>query len=95
MATDVLIREMTATLPEFRHGLSMAFPVGVSEHEHGFLVTDGETTLEIKLESLPPRIIALLQLPRLKVTLRFTRGDPAQKAALLARMDLAMQRGGG
>jgi hypothetical protein len=95
MADDVLIREMGATLQEFRHGLRLAFPAGITERDDGFQVTDGDATLDISLETLPPRVIALLQVPRLKVTLRFTGGSPGQQSALLARMDRAMQRGGG
>jgi hypothetical protein len=34
-------------------------------------------------------------MPRMKVSLRMTAGSAEQRVALLAHMDLAMQRGGG
>lgn len=51
--------------------------------------------MEITISVLPPRNIAALRLPRLQVTIRFTQGTANAQAALLARMDRAMQRGGG
>lgn len=88
-------REVSATLDEFRHGLRLAFPGGVSEQKDVIRVRHGLAAMEIVLETLPPRIIALLTLPRLKVTLRGTAGSATEQAAMLAHMDRAMQRGGG
>jgi hypothetical protein len=51
--------------------------------------------MEIAIAPLPPRVIALLRLPRLEVRIRFTAGTTEQQQAMLARMDRAMQRGGG
>jgi hypothetical protein len=51
--------------------------------------------MEIALTELTPRTIALLKLPRMKVSLRGTAGSAEQWTAMLARMDQAMHRGGG
>lgn len=90
-----LVREMGATVAEFRHGLALAFPGAVSELPDRLRVEHGGAMLEIRLEVLPPRVIAAIRLPRLYVRLDFLSGTRNQQAALLARMDLAMQRGGG
>lgn len=90
-----LERDVSASRSEYLHGLRLAFPAGVEETGQEILVTDGRATLEITLIEQAPRVIALLRLPRMKVVLRFTQGTPDQQAALLAYMDLAMQRGGG
>lgn len=91
-----LERDMAATPREFMHGLRLAFPAGIEEQAEGRVrVESGGACLDIAFTILAPRVIALLQLPRLHVALRFTAGTPAQQQALLARMDLAMQRGGG
>lgn len=94
---ETIEREVWATPAEFSHGLNLAFPGGVTECERdGILcVADGEAAMEIALEILSPRTIALLNLPRMKVSLRMTAGSPEQRIAMLKRMDRAMQRGGG
>lgn len=91
----LIVREVSATRSEFLHGLRLAFPHGVSEVGDTVRVAFGPAAMEITMTRLPPRVIALLTLPRLKVSLRGTAGNRAEFAALLARMDLAMQRGGG
>jgi hypothetical protein len=94
-APGVIEREVSATRSEFLHGLRLAFPGSVSEVGDTVRATFGPAAMEITLTQLPPRLIALLALPRLKVSLRGTAGSDAERAAMLARMDLAMQRGGG
>jgi hypothetical protein len=88
-------REVWATPDEFRHGLELAFPGQVTAHGDTLLVHDGQVAMEIALTELTPRTIALLNLPRMKVSLRGTAGSADQWAAMLERMDLAMHRGGG
>jgi len=90
-----LEREMSASRAEFVHGLRLAFPQGVEEAGALLKVGDGDAAMEIALSPLPDRVIALLRLPRLQVSIRFVAGTPAQQRAMLARMDRAMQRGGG
>lgn len=43
----------------------------------------------------PPRVIALLRMPRLLVAFRFQGLDAAARYAFMKRFDLYMQRGGG
>jgi hypothetical protein len=95
MGDEMLVRDMATTAREFRHGLDFAFPQGVTERDGAFHVAYAGAAMEITLAPLPPRVIALLRLPRLEVRIRFTAGTPEQRAALLARMDRALQRGGG
>lgn len=92
---DTIVREVWATPAEFRRGLMLAFPGRVVERD-GLLCADhGAAAMEIALEVLPPQTIALLELPRMKVGIRGTAGTPEQFRAMIAHMDLAMQRGGG
>jgi hypothetical protein len=92
---DAIEREVWATRAEFRHGLALAFPSGVSERDGIITVVADPAAIEIALTELPPRAIALLNMPRMKVRILMTAGTPEQRQAMLARMDLAMQRGGG
>lgn len=92
---DTIEREVWTTPEEFRHGLALAFPAAVGENAETLRVVTPQASMEIALEVMAPRRIALLVMPRLKVSIRLTEGTPEQKQALLARMDLAMQRGGG
>ena len=93
--TPVLVREVSATPAEYRHGVNLAFPGGVREAAGRLCIEDGGAVLEIGLEVLPPRVIAALQLPKLRATLTFTDGTAGQQASLLQRLDRATQRGGG
>lgn len=95
MTSETLVRDMATTEREFRSGLSFAFPEGVTEREGVFHVAHAGAVMEIRIAPLPPRVIALLRLPRLEVRIRFTAGTPEQQQAMLTRMDRAMQRGGG
>jgi hypothetical protein len=92
---DTIEREVWATPAEFRHGLALAFPGRVEERNGLLCADDGTAAMEIALEILVSRTIALLAMPRLKVTLRRTAGTPADFKAMVARMDMAMHRGGG
>lgn len=95
---NTLHREVSASIAEFRHGLQRAFPAefatAAAQGDPLRVDADG-ATMEIALSEAAPRTIALLSLPTLHVTIRFVAGSPAQQQALLARMDRAMQRGGG
>lgn len=90
-----LEREATATLAEFMHGLQLAFPGQIGQPGQPLQIGDATAGMRITLTPLPPRIIAALQLPRLRVTMVFTHGTEQQQAELLAKMDRALQRGGG
>ena len=95
MADEILVRDMATTESEFRQGLLFAFPEGVREEAGLFRAEYEGAAMEIRSAPLPPRVIALLRLPRLEVRIRFTAGTPEQQQAMLVRMDRAMQRGGG
>lgn len=95
MSDEILVRDMATTEREFRSGLSFAFPEGVTERDGAFHVTHADAAMEIRIAPLPPRVIALLKLPRLDIRIHFTAGSLEQQQAMLARMDRAMQRGGG
>ncbi len=92
---ETIEREVWATPEEFRHGLELAFPGRVSAHDGVLRVDGGKAAMEIALTVMAPRAIALLNLPRLKVSIRMTAGTLEQRAAMLTRMDVAMHRGGG
>ena len=95
MTYQQLRREMTATKSDFLRGLYFAFPQGVREAAGVFLVDDRGAQMEIRIVSLPPREIAALRLERIEVAIRFSAGTADLQRAMLARMDRAMQRGGG
>lgn len=86
---------MSASPAEFRHGLALAFAERVTGGPDLYAIAANGASMEIEVEVGPPRVIALLRLPTLRVRIRFTAGTPAQRTALLAHMDRAMQRGGG
>ena len=90
-----LEREVSATPAEFAHGLRNAFPEGLVGGPLEFRVDDGAAAMEIRLVPGPDRVIALLRLPTLKASIRFTSGNYDARERMLRRMDLAMQRGGG
>lgn len=54
-----------------------------------------EGALELEWAALPPRRIALLQMPRLAVRFRFEGVDEAARERFMRHFDLYMQRGGG
>lgn len=51
--------------------------------------------LHIGWEPRPPRVIALMRMPVLRVSFAFEGLDAAQRHAFMKRFDLYMQRGGG
>jgi hypothetical protein len=51
--------------------------------------------LELAWEPLPPRRIALITLPRLRVHYRFVGVAPERRLAFMRHFDLFLQRGGG
>lgn len=56
----------------------------------------GDTAqLTLKWAVLPPRRIALISMPRLRVVFSFSGSTAAQRQAFMRYFDLYMQRGGG
>jgi hypothetical protein len=90
-----LEREVTASRGEFLHGLRSAFPGCVAEISEHVRINGDLATMEILISPLPDRRIAVLRLPNMRVQIRFTHGTHQEQQAMLARLDLAMQRGGG
>ncbi len=77
-------------LPEAVHGHACSRPAGDRA-----TVTIGAGTLTLRWRALPPRVIALIQLPRLHVEYRFEGVEPAERDAFMRTFDLYIQRGGG
>lgn len=94
-AAGPLRREVWIDAGEFRRSLEMAFPDRVTQQSAVLRVDDGQAALEITLTPQAPRRIAALHLPTLLVEIRFVAGTTVAQRNLLARMDRAMQRGGG
>ncbi|GIX25601.1 MULTISPECIES: hypothetical protein [Caldimonas] len=55
----------------------------------------GSGRLTLRWQALPPRRIALVQLPRLSVSFRFEGVEARLRQAFMRHFDLYMQRGGG
>jgi hypothetical protein len=89
------VRDVTSTAAEFDASLRQA---AVGRLEGGFpsyRIAAGEVRLQIDAVPGAERRIALVRLPTLIVTYRFTAGSRAAQEALLTRLDRAMHRGGG
>jgi hypothetical protein len=91
----VIAREVTASPGEYRHGLHMAFPGAVQGGPERFQATYRGTIMEVELTPRAPRIIGQLSLPILEVRISFPAAGAEERAAMLARLDLATHRGGG
>lgn len=101
--TDIpltLVREMGCTMAEFARWLPGATREAPVRSEvdgegmrHRLDVASG--AVEIDLQPLPPRRIALLCLPVLRVTFRFIDLDAAQRSVFLTHFDHYTRRGGG
>jgi hypothetical protein len=89
-------RELGANLREFERGLNLAVPGRWDSPTTGlYQIRHKGAELHIKILSQGERRIAALSIPLLKVVYIFRSGTDEQRQALLARLDLAMQRGGG
>lgn len=55
----------------------------------------GDGVLALSWTVASPRVIALMRMPRLLVSFRFSGLDAVQRYAFMRRFDLYMQRGGG
>lgn len=61
----------------------------------GLRVPLGSGQLRLRWQVLPPRVIALIRLPRLAVTFAFEGVPLPERREFLRRFDLHLQRGGG
>jgi len=89
-------RRVTAAPREFERDLRQAWPAVEGSAGAGrFSLRDGAQDLVIEIEAAGVRRLGLFELPQLDVRYRFGPGDEAMRRALLARLDRAMQKGGG
>ena len=89
-------REMGCTESEWLSWLPNAIgehPWKLHAHSAGVRIGDG--ALGLTWHSAEPRVIALMRIPRLRVSFRFAGLDEAQRYLFMKRFDLYMQRGGG
>lgn len=93
---EELERELGASVAEFERDLNKAWPDGVSAVAPGhYRLHDGALQLDIHVEPVGVRRIGLLAIPRLAARYVFAGADEGARRSLLARLDRAMQRGGG
>lgn len=89
-------RETGSTEAEWLQALPRAcghHALVVGRHEARVQIDPGQ--LHLVWQPLPPRRIALLQLPRLAVSYRFEAVDEAARLRFMQHFDLNMLRGGG
>jgi hypothetical protein len=90
-------REYGCTEAEWRRWMPAA-TAGLPLREAGtraFEVSIGAGSLSIGWTPLPPRVIALVRLPRMQVRFAFAGVGSAERAAFMRRLDMHLQRGGG
>lgn len=68
-------------------------PGGPGAHEARIALAQG--SLHLAWETLPPRRIALISMPRMTVRYQFVGVSPEARQAFMRYFDLYMQRGGG
>lgn len=89
-------REMGCTPAELAHWLpGAAAPHRVSPRADGADVALEGGCLRLRWQALPPRRIALLSVPRLRLRFAFEGVDEAARLRFMRRFDLYTQRGGG
>ncbi|MCU0928595.1 MAG: hypothetical protein MUE62_05220 [Burkholderiaceae bacterium] len=81
--------ELRAWLPGASGGAALAF------RDDGADVALDSGELRLRWQTLPPRRIALITLPRLRVRFEFVRVDDAERRRFMRHFDLYTQRGGG
>ncbi len=89
-------REMGSTEAEWQRALPEAMGA-LPWRQDGAVVlaTVGGGRLNIAWRQGAPRVIALMRMPRLRVTFDFQGVDDRDRQAFMKRFDLHMQRGGG
>ncbi len=89
-------RDMACTEAEWLAWLPAA--VGEYRYQQGpgeVQVQIGSGVLQLQWQVQPPRVIALVRLPRLAVRFAFHDVRDAERTAFMRRFDLYTQRGGG
>ena len=82
-----------AELCQWLPGASRGRPFCVEAHQASITIDSGR--LELSWQTLPPRQIALLRIPRLAVLFRFSGVTEPSREAFMRYFDLYTQRGGG
>ncbi len=89
-------RDMATTEAEWLLRLPLAIgPQAFTREGACVRVALGSGALQIGWHPLPPRVIALLRMPRLAVQFAFEGVDADARLQVMQRFDLTMQRGGG
>lgn len=97
-------RDMGLTAQEFERCLPGAFepaPVswhhvsGPSDHRGDATIALASGQARLKWQALPPRMIALMKMHRVKVSFDFTGVQDEERQRVMKRFDLVMLRGGG
>lgn len=90
-------RDMGCTEAEWLRWLPAAVGEGRAWRMEGTsaLVQFAPGSLQLRWQVMPPRVIALMRMPVLRVGFVFEDLDTAQRHAFMKRFDLYMQRGGG
>ena len=89
-------RDMGTTEAEWLAALSRAcgeHPITLSAGQAQVRIGPGQ--LHLHWHPLPPRVIALLRMPRLAVRFAFEGVPEDERLRFMKRFDLTMQRGGG
>lgn len=93
-AAVVIEKTMSASAADFHRGMAVLDPACAPGLHH--VLGCGGGTVAITYHHLESVTLgSLLALPRARVTLAFAGVSAAERAAFLARFDLAFQRGGG
>ena len=86
---------MSATPADLERGLRAAFPGAVAGGPLDFQIAQDDAVMQVALRPGAERVIAGLRLPTLRVHLGFTAGGLGTRDRMLARLELALRRGGG
>lgn len=93
---DHFERDMACTEAEWLGWLPRALAGHVWRQSAQALEVElGAGRLKVRWHSLPPRVIALLRLPRLQVAFAFDGVSADERRAFMKKFDLYLQRGGG
>jgi hypothetical protein len=94
--TATVVKEMAVSRAEFLTVLERTFaPSQADDGESPIVIGQGRRRLEITLQTLPPRRLGALTLPRAQAVLHFVDYDAEAQATVLAAFERAFQRGGG
>lgn len=93
---DRFERDMACTEAEWLGWLPRALAGHVwHQSAQALLVEVGGGRLQVNWHPLPPRVIALMRLPRLHVAFAFDGVSAEERRAFMKKFDLYLQRGGG